>query len=254
MLDALKGTDIQVATQTSSYTNVIRMRADKKPWDDPKVRNALKACVDREAMRKATMRDYGAIGGDYHVAPIHPEYSPMDPPKRDIDKAKALLKEAGYPDGLKVVMSVMEAEPEIILAQLLKEQCAPAGFDMELNVMPSSMYWDQWTEVDLGITSWTHRPLATMVLALAYRCGVEWNETHWCNDKFDELLAKAEGTLPIEERRKIMGEIQTLMQEEGPIIIPRWGAFLWGHNPAVKGYKAAPSDFIFLEDVWLDRA
>jgi peptide/nickel transport system substrate-binding protein len=254
MLDALKGTDIQVATQISSYTNVIRMRADKKPWDDAKVRNALKACVDREAMRKATMRDYGAIGGDYHVAPIHPEYCPMDPPKRDIEKAKSLLSEAGYPDGLKVVMSVMEAEPEIIIAQLLKAQCAPAGIDMELNVMPASMYWDQWTEVDLGITSWTHRPLATMVLALAYRCGVEWNETHWCNAKFDELLAKAEGTLAMEDRRKIMCEIQTLMQEEGPIIIPRWGAFLWGHRPSVRGFRAAPSDFIILDDVWLDQA
>lgn len=254
MLDALKGTDIQVATQTSSYTNVIRMRADKKPWDDPKVRNALKACVDREAMRKATMRDYGAIGGDYHVAPIHPEYYPMDPPKRDIDKAKSLLKEAGHPDGLQVVMSVMEAEPEIILAQLLKEQCAPAGFDMKLNVMPAAMYWDQWTEVDLGITSWTHRPLATMTLALAYRCGVEWNETHWCNAKFDELLAKAEATLAMEDRKQIMHEIQILMQEEGPIIIPRWGAFLWGHRPLVKGFKAAPSDFIYLDDVWLDKA
>jgi peptide/nickel transport system substrate-binding protein len=116
------------------------------------------------------------------------------------------------------------------------------------------MYWDQWTEVDLGITSWTHRPLATMVLSLAYRSGVEWNETHWSNAKFDELLAKAEGTLAMEDRKTIMCEIQTLMQEEGPIIIPRWGAFLWGHRPAVKGYKAAPSDFIFLNDVWLDQA
>ena len=116
------------------------------------------------------------------------------------------------------------------------------------------MYWDQWTEVDLGITSWTHRPLATMVLALAYRCGVEWNETHWCNAKFDELLAKAEGTLSMEDRKLIMKDIQNLMQEEGPIIIPRWGAFLWGHRPLVKGFKAAPSDFIYLDDVWLDKA
>ena len=252
MLDALKGSEIQVATQVSSYTNVIRMRADKEPWSDPKVRNALKACVDREAMRKATMRDYGAIGGDYHVAPIHPEYCEMEPPKRDIEKAKALLAEAGHANGLKVVMSVMEAEPEIILAQLLKEQCAPAGFDMDLNVMPASMYWDQWTEVDLGITSWTHRPLATMVLALAYRSGVEWNETHWSNAKFDELLTKAEATYSMDERKKIMCEIQTLMQEEGPIIIPRWGAFLWGHRPRVKGFRAAPSDFIYLTNVWLD--
>jgi ABC-type transport system substrate-binding protein len=66
------------------------------------------------------------------------------------------------------------------------------------------------------------------------------------------LLTKAEGTYSMDERKAIMCEIQTLMQEEGPIIIPRWGAFLWGHKPRVKGFRAAPSDFIYLTNVWLD--
>jgi peptide/nickel transport system substrate-binding protein len=254
MLDAIKGTDIEIATQVSSYTNVVRMRCDKPPFDNPKVRNAIKACQDREAIRQATMRDYGALAADFHVAPIHPEYCPMDIPKQDHELAKKLLAEAGYPNGLKITLSVISAEPDIIIAQLLKEQLMPAGIDLELNVMPASLYWDQWTEVDMGITSWTHRPLATMLMALAYRTGVPWNETHWSNARFDELLTKAEGTLDIEERRKIMCEMQKIHQEDGGVLIARWGAFLWGHVPAMKNYRGAADDHAHLHEVWLDRA
>lgn len=254
MLDALEGyPDILIATQVSSYTHVIRMRADRAPFDDVRVRNAIKACQDRQRIREATMREYGALGEDHHVAPIHPEYCPMEPPPRDIEKARALLAEAGYQDGLTVSLAVIDMEPNITIAQLLKEQCEPAGINIELNIMPASMYWDQWMEVDFGITSWTHRPLAIMTLALAYKTGVPWNETHWSNARFDELLTQAEQTLDIEQRRQIMCEIQTLMKEEGPVAIPRWGAFLWGHHRKVRNYRGAPHDAIMLDEVWLDE-
>lgn len=253
LLEVIEGTDIQIASQVSSYTHVIRMRADQAPFDDVRVRNAIKACQDREAIRFATMRDYGAVAADYHVAPIHPEHCPIGVPEQDIDKAKALLAEAGYEDGLDISMAVINVDPNITIAQLLKEQCAPAGINIELNMMPSSMYWEQWMEVDFGITSWTHRPLGVMVLALAYKSGVAWNETHWSNEEFDQLLEQAEGTLDVEERREIMCDMETIMQEEGPIALPRWGAFLWGHYPKVKNFRGAPNDSIMLEEVWLDE-
>jgi peptide/nickel transport system substrate-binding protein len=253
LLDALAGfPDIRIATQVSSFTHVIRMRADHKPFDDARVRKAIKICQDREQIRKATMRDYGAIGQDFHVAPIHPEYCPMEPPARDIEMAKKLLADAGYPDGIEIKLATMNAEPIPTIAQLLKEQCAPAGINITLDVMPDSMYWEQWMDVDFGITSWTHRPLATMLLSLAYRTGVPWNESHWSNAEFDDLLTQAEGTLDLEERRKIMCQIQTIMKEEGPVLIPRWAAFLWGHNKKVQNYRGAPHDHIMLYDTWLD--
>ncbi len=51
----------------------------------------------------------------------------------------------------------------------------PGGFDIELDITEPSGYWDRWTEVDLGMTSWTHRPLDTMVLPLAYVADDEGN-------------------------------------------------------------------------------
>jgi len=60
------------------------------------------------------------------------------------------------------------------------------------------------------------------VLGLAYRTGVAWNESAFANPKFDELLTKAEGIVDVEERKKVIDEIETLMQEDGPITQPLW--------------------------------
>jgi peptide/nickel transport system substrate-binding protein len=256
LIDALQGNpDVNIISQTSSFTHVIRMRADRKPFDDVRVRQAVKICQDREAILQATQRGYGAIGEDHHVAPIHPEYTTSTPaPKRDTEKAKALLAEAGYPNGITLNLATLDGEPVPTIAQLLKEQCAPAGINVELTMMPGNMYWDQWTEVDFGITSWTHRPLAVMTLGLAYRTGVPWNETHWSNARFDELLTQAEGTFEIEKRKQLVAEIQKIMQDEGPVAIPRWNAQIIGHHKRVQGITIAPHDHMMAHEVWIDQA
>lgn len=253
-LDAVEGMEgIVITSQVSSYTPVIRMNLEKPPFDDKRVRNAIKACQDRPRFLEATYRGYGALGEDHHVAPIHPEYCPMDPPPQDYEKAKALLAEAGYEDGIDLTMSAINTDPYITMAQLLQAQCVPAGINIDLDMMPSSLYWEQWDQVDFGVTDWMHRPLAIQVLDLAYRSGVPWNETHFANEEFDELLTEAQGTYDVEARREIMCRLQTILQEEGGVAIPIWGAVLNARRERVKDFRSGPA-MLLLDEVWLDDA
>jgi peptide/nickel transport system substrate-binding protein len=252
-LDALEGADdVIISSQVSSYTPVIRMQVDAPPFDDKRVRNAIKACQDREAFLDATYRGYGALGEDHHVAPIHPEYCPMDIPPQDYDLARSLLTEAGYEDGLEVDIAIINDEPYLTMGTLLKAHCEPAGIVINLDIMPSSLYWEQWVDVDFGVTDWMHRSLAVQVLELAYRSGVPWNETHFANDRFDELLTQAQGTYDVEARREIMCELQSILQDEGGVAIPIWGAILWAHKEQVKDFRAS-SSMLILNGVWLDE-
>ena len=100
-------------------------------------------------------------------------------------------------------------------------------------MVPARALYDVPTQLALsvgapGSSVWNdeagHRPLGVMVLGLAYRTGVPWNESFYSNKKFDELLGKAEGTLDVEQRRAIMAELETSRQEEGPIAQPLWRA------------------------------
>ena len=113
------------------------------------------------------------------------------------------------------------------------------------------------TNLDLGITAWTHRPLDTMVLPLAYIADdkgvpVPWNETRWTDEEFTKLLRQAEGTLDIEARREIMCQIEDIMQNRGPIGNSYWKG-VWDITRAeFQNIEAHPTNYDLLYNVWKD--
>jgi len=250
--------DISIQPTPTAATYVLRMRVDMKPWDDNKVRTALKLCQHHEKILSLAYFGQGYEGQDFHVYPLHPEYCEMPVPKYDPKRAKQLLKDAGYPDGLDVNLTFGSGWPPIVrYAEILKQDAAPAGFRISLNTMPNSQYWGKWTEVDFGITPWMHRPLGTMVLNLAFTGDdtgkpVPWNETRWMDEEFSKLLKQANGTLNVDERRKIFCKIQEIQQTRGSIGIPFWRNQWMITRKNVKDVKGHPSLYMHFHDVWLD--
>jgi peptide/nickel transport system substrate-binding protein len=88
-----------------------------------------------------------------------------------------------------------------------------------------------------------------MVLALAYRSGVPWNESHYNDKEFDDLLTRAEGTLNVDERRAIIGELEKIMQDRGPMVQPLWRATSVFYDKRVLGFQQHPTGYIFGEDL-----
>jgi peptide/nickel transport system substrate-binding protein len=251
--------NIKIDGVATSQTRVMRMRVDLEPWTDVRVRNAVKLCQDRQKILDLAYFGEGVIGPDCHVAPVHPEFYPMDPTPYNPEEAKALLEAAGYPDGLDVTLTVGEQWPDIVsYAQILKEDAEPAGLRITIDVMPGGTYWDVWTEADFAVTYWTHRPLAVMLLPLAYVCDEEgtpvpWNESRWCDDEFSELLTRAGGILDVEERRQVMKDIQTIQVERGSIGIPYWMNVWVAYNPKFKGIVSHPTDYYdCIATTWYD--
>lgn len=239
---------------------ILRMRVDLEPWDDNRVRTALKMSQDRAKILQLSYFGEGELSIDAHVAPIHPEYCVRDIPPYDAEGARALLEEYAAEKGLTLPLKVTLAtkndqnEPEI--AQTLKEGALPAGFDITLDITEPDGYWDRWTEVPLGITSWTHRPLGTMVLPLAYikEAIGAWNETRWYDDEFETLLREAEATLDLEERRAIMCNIEDIMQERGPIGNSYWKNVWNITHKRFQGIEAHPTAYDFFYEVYEDNS
>lgn len=255
---ALKSTpDLNIQSISTAQTSLLKMRVDVEPWTDVRVRNALKLCQDREKIMGITFFNQGDLGIDAHVAPVHPAYCQKPIPAYDPDQAKNLLAEAGYPDGLRVTLTTKNDQGEEDIAYVLKDLAAPGGFDIELNIVEPAKYWEQWTEVDLGITAWAHRPLGTMALALGYTSDengvpVPWNETRWQDNEFDALLRRAEQTLNVETRREMMCQIEDIMQERGPIGVSYWRRE-WNITRAeFKNVKPHPTGYDLFYNVWKD--
>lgn len=237
----------------TAQTGVARMRVTEKPFDDLRVRQAIVACMDHAQLLDIAYRGRGSVGENHHVSPIHPEYFRLPAVKPDIERARSLLAEAGYKDGLRVKIDLGAADSwHLAVMQGFKEQLAPAGITLDLNVMPGATYWEVWDKTPFGFTSWTHRPLGVMVLNLAYKTGVPWNESSYANPDFDAALADASGTLDVTERRAKMEKVQAILQEDAVIAQPLWRAVFSATTDKVKGYVIHPTNYHQFQTVWLD--
>ena len=249
--------NITILPSTTGQTRVLRMRVDMKPWSDNRVRLALKLCQHREKILALAYFGQGMEGQDFHVSPVHPEYCQKPIPKYDPKRAKKLLEEAGYPKGLDVNLAVSSGWTDVVrYAEVLKQDAAPAGFRINIQTMPTSQYWEKWTEVDLGITPWTHRPLGTMVLNLAYIGDAEgkpvaWNETRWIDQEFSKLLEEANGTLDVDKRRKIFCKLEQIQMDRGSVGIAWWRNVWTVTRNRVRDAKGHPTLYMLFNKVWL---
>lgn len=227
-------------------TGVIRMRSDAKPFDSPKVRKAMRMAIDSEAVLKVALQGLGTVGGHHHVAKSQPDFGGTPPMKRDVDGAKKLLAEAGYPNGITSEIVVPNDHPWFLpMAETCQQMWKEAGINIAVKPMPGAQYWDVWTKVPLGITIWFHRPLAVMLLGLAYRTGVPWNESGYSNKQLDELLVKAEGEIDVGKRKAVIKEIEAIMQEDGPLVQPVFRNVFTFMDKRVKGFFQHPTQYIF---------
>jgi peptide/nickel transport system substrate-binding protein len=249
--------NVTITPATTATSPVLRMRVDLKPWDDNRVRMALKICQHHEKLLALVYFNEGLQGQDFHVYPFHPEFCKKPIPKYDPQRAKQLLKEAGYPNGLDINLAVGSGWPDVVrYAEVLKQDAKPAGFRIKLQTMPNSQYWEKWTEVDLGITPWAHRPIGTMVLNMAYVNDnqgkpVPWNETRWADPEFSELLNEANGLIDVDKRRRIFCKLEQIQMERGSIGIPFWRNQWLVTRKRLQNVKGHPSVYMLFNEVWL---
>ena len=236
---------VQMYQVTTAYTATARMQP-VKPFDDKRVRQAMRYAIDSNAVLQIAHRGLGQPGEHHHVSPVHPEYAKLPALPHDVARAKKLLAEAGYPNGIDVEIACKPYPAwELLAVQTMVEQWKEAGIRVKINVMPSTQYWEVWTKVPFGFTTWAHRPLGIMSLALAYRSGGSWNESKYSNPEFDKLLTQAEGTLDVSSRREIMARLESILQDDGPIVQPVWRAIFTFHDKRVQGFKPHPTLYIF---------
>jgi len=236
---------INVVSIPSTDTGVIRMKVTKKPFDDIRVRRALQKTCDPQRQLDFAHRGLGVVAEHHHVSRNHPEYFKLPPIKQDIAGAKKLLAEAGYPDGIKLTCNTGNTSGtwEQDSLAVLKEDAAKAGIDIKINVMPSAAYWDVWDKAPFGLTLWVHRPLAVMVLGLAYRAGVPWNESSYNNPAFDAALDEAEATLDVEARRVKMEKVEKILQDDAIMVQPFFRSVFTATSDKVVGFEMHPTRY-----------
>ena len=244
---------VEIYRVNTAATGVARMQVDRPEFQDARVRKAMRLATEQGEVLAKAHGNLGGIADHHHVSPQHPDYFKLPPVIRDVEAARALLTEAGYPDGIDLEITC-KPDPswELAAVETMVRQWKDVGVRCKINVVPTATFWEVWDKVPFGFTEWAHRPLGIMTLGLAYRTGVPWNESHYSNAEFDALLTKAEGTLDVSARSEIMGQLEKIMQEDGPIVQPIWRGLFGVQDKRVKGFTMHPTRFIFGEELAIE--
>ena len=212
--------DFQIQESPTGTVLGIAMITTEPPFDDPLVREALKLVVDPEEMIAIVMQGHGTPACNTPVWPVDQYYLPQECPQ-DIAQARALLAEAGYPDGLTVEFAfsdTMSGWTE--MATVYQQQAAEAGITIELSQVPAEAFWsDVWMIHPFATTGWWMQP-AGPILNTAFRCDSSWNETFWCSEQFDQLMDAAQMEVDFETRRELYRSAQEIQAGDSGMIAP----------------------------------
>ena len=228
--------NVMIDNIPSGAAITLPMFCDTAPFNDVNVRNALKLAMNREEIVEKITFGAATIGNDFHLSPVQP-YWPEDIPQReyDPDQAKSLLKKAGA-EGLSVEISTADSvfSGAVDMCVLYAEQAKAAGINISVKREPNDGYYsDVWLKKPFCAVSWGARPTPDVMFSLAYKSDAAWNESHWQNERFNELLLQAKAELDNDLRAEMYREMCMLARDDGGTIIPFFNNFVYARRSNV---------------------
>ena len=235
------------------------LNINKPPLDDVRVRQALSMAIDREKLNRTVL--HGVNVPAYSITP--PDTLGYYPPKlfdHDVEQARQLLADAGFPDGkgwpgLELTYNTSESHRKIVVAlqQMWKDAL---NIDVVLSNQEWKVYLDSIDEMNFQIArrGWIGDYVDANNFLDLFLCGGGNNNTGFCNPHYDDLIMRqAPQAKSREERYAIFRDAETLLMEQMPII-PIY-TYTSNHliHPSVKDMPSNLMDSLNLKYVWLDE-
>lgn len=248
--------DVTVVNRPTNTHPVIRLLTDEGSiGEDVRIRQAFKYATDRELLNIDALDGNGVVGNNDPIGPVYGNlYNPVESREYDPEMAKRLIADV-YADGAgNGFISEVDGEPRVqlsfyvgdtfeygLVAEFIQQQWADAGIDVELNIIPESVYYadneNNWLNAQLGMTAWGARATPQEYLSVAYTTGAAFNEARWSNAELDALAAQAAMASDPARRAEIYADISRIFYEEGPIIIPYFRPVIGAYSNAVENLE-----------------
>lgn len=250
------GTSIQQVS--SSRMEYLGFNTEVEPFDDPRVRQALHMAINKEDIVNGVLNDLGTVAH----GPLAPDvlgYSEdIDYIEHNLEEARELLAEAGYPDGFEATLLTDDERQRQDIAQLVQHQLSEIGVEVDIDMTEFGTYLEraQQGETEMFLGSW-----GTVTMDGDYGLyavfhsdnkGVPGNRSFIENERIDELLDQARQETDPDTRLELYEEVQNELAEESPYAYLFFPDLNAGVRDEVEGFWQYPSGFYFLRDVTLN--
>ncbi|MGN0372256.1 MAG: glutathione ABC transporter substrate-binding protein [Enterocloster sp.] len=261
-IESLRGdSNVTVGQEEGIVVRYLMMNNQKAPFNDVRVRQAINYAINKEAYC-AVVKNGVATPATSVIGPAVQYYKGNEVYAYDIEKAKALLTEAGYPDGFKTSIMCASTTANTKQCEFLQQQLAQVGIEVEINALESAVVNQKIQDVDVpgseaevemyvigwspstGDADWGIRPL----LASESEPPMSYNICYYENDEVDQLLQDALSTADDAKRAEAYTKAQDIIWEESPLICLANDANTWATSKNVIDVKVFPDNCINLRN------
>jgi peptide/nickel transport system substrate-binding protein len=234
--------NIEVIELRASQHRQLHMRTDKAPFDDKRVRQAVALLINRDNIVKGLMEEKSDYGNDSPFAPVYPSTDKTVPQrKQDVERAKALLSEAGA-ENISIELRGWNGFEMPQYAQLVQQDLRAAGINVRLNFTDAGSYYGEavygespWLDSTFGLTEYGHRGVPNVFLNAPLTSDGTWNSAHFKNKEYDALVKEYVAALDLQSQRAAAKKIQEMLLDEVPIVFAYFYYYLTATKPTVAG-------------------
>jgi peptide/nickel transport system substrate-binding protein len=228
-------------------------RAQQNPLGkDPRVREAFELAIDRQGLAQVVM-DNEAVVGNQWVAPTNLFYAKSLPvPKRDVAKARALLKEAGVTNPSFTLLTPTTSDAQR-LALVVQAMARDAGFDVKIQAaeFATSLNMADKGEFEAYALAWSGRADPDGNLFSFHGCKQPLNYAGYCDPETEKLLAQSRSVRDVAERRKVFEQIAARVLKERPILYVYHRKWLWAYSAKLTGVREIPDGLLRVQGLKL---
>lgn len=225
------------------------------PFDNPKVIEAIKTAAGRDTINKTAFGGFGVLTSDVPVPPVNRYYPPeRKVPPGDIARAKQLLAEAGFPDGVDITLHTADVTGGMVdLAVVFAQTVKAAGIRVAIRQGPPSTYFDNvFKRVPAFVSYWSSRPPLDLLNQI-YRSDARSNESGWRNPQFDALLDSVAADPNADNQQKFMQQAMTKVADGAGTIIPSILPYLWVRSAGLGGLEPGASGTVNVRKAYLSQ-
>ena len=261
-IDSLReDSSVYLGAETGDVVRYLMMNNQKEPFNDVRVRQAINYAIDKNAYI-AVVKVGNATVAQSVIGQNVQYFKANEPYEYDIEKAKELLAEAGYPDGFTTSIMYANTTANQKQCEFLKQQLEQVGIEVELNGMESAILNQKIQDVDVpgseaevemyvigwststGDADWGIRPL----LATESEPPMSYNICYYENEEVDNLLYEALGTSDSDKRAEAYEKAQDIIWEESPLVCLAYDYNTWANSKNIVNVGNTPDGGLYIRN------
>ena len=257
--------NIQLIQQPGMNVGYLAMNVEKEPYDDKRVRQAMNYAIDREEIIEAVYGNVGQVAKN-PIPPIMWSYNDsIQAYPYDVEKARELLADAGYPEGFKTEIWAMPVarpyNPDARkIAEIMQAQLAKVNVEVEIISYEWGTYLDKTDmgEHQAAMLGWTGDNgdpdnFLFVLLSIPAAEVPAGNIAFWKNEEFNDLIVEAKETTDVSRRTELYMNAQEVFHEEVPWVTIAHSIVTVPASNAVKNFKISPTGTRVFKSVWLEK-